>query len=94
MPGHPAQRAADRHQAAAHLVTLLEQGKRPTLPAQAPVTPASLIHGLRATRSYSHLMPRVRLNLTNLVRATEAMARLAQVGMDPARATPTRTSRG
>ncbi|MEU9646497.1 hypothetical protein [Streptomyces sp. NPDC048188] len=83
MPGHPVQRAADRQEAAAHLVTLLDQGKRPTLPVQEPVNAAGLIHGLRATASYSHLMPTVRLNLANLVRAAEAMARLAQLGWVP-----------
>ncbi|CAL9669725.1 hypothetical protein [Streptomyces sp. enrichment culture] len=83
MPGHPVQRAADRHQAAAHLVTLIDQGNRPTAPAPAPHTPANPIEGLRATRSYSHLMPQLRLSLANLVRAAEAMARLAALGWEP-----------
>ncbi|MFC8335284.1 hypothetical protein [Streptomyces olivaceus] len=83
MPGHPVQRADDRDQAAAHLVALVDQGKRPTIPAPAPSTPASMIHGLRATASYSHLMPQLRLSLSNLVRAAEAMARLAQLGWTP-----------
>ncbi|TDT23047.1 hypothetical protein EV562_1202 [Streptomyces sp. BK208] len=38
MPGHPVQRAADRHQAAAHLVTLIDQGKRPPSPLRPPST--------------------------------------------------------
>ncbi len=38
MPGHPVQRTAGPHQAAAVLVALVDQGKRPTLPAQAPGT--------------------------------------------------------
>ncbi|CAL9327513.1 hypothetical protein SUDANB108_00002 [Streptomyces sp. enrichment culture] len=43
MPGHyPVKRFADRHQAAAHLVTLIDQGNRPTGPAPVPRTPASL----------------------------------------------------
>ncbi|MEU1853765.1 hypothetical protein ABZ499_31995 [Streptomyces sp. NPDC019990] len=83
MPGHPVQRAADRYQAAAHLVALIDQGSRPTVPAAAPPTPASLIQGLRATRSYSHLMPQLRLSLANLVRAAETMARLAELGWKP-----------
>ncbi|MGW7513863.1 hypothetical protein ACWGJ0_39905 [Streptomyces massasporeus] len=83
MPGHPVQRAADRHQAAAHLVTLIDQSSRPTIPAPTPRTPASLIQGLRATRSYAHLMPQLRLSLANLVRAAEAMARLVQLGWRP-----------
>ncbi|MFD5914833.1 hypothetical protein [Streptomyces tuirus] len=83
MPGHREQRATDRHQAAAHLVTLIDQGNRPTVPAPAPRTPTSMIQGMRATRSYAHLMPQLRLSLANLVRAAEAMARLAQLGWRP-----------
>ncbi|MFE6656397.1 hypothetical protein ACFVLG_30500 [Streptomyces rochei] len=87
MPGHPVQRAADRHQAAAHLVTLIDQGKRPTIPAQAPVhSPADRLRsivGLRATRTYAYLLPDLRFTLPNLVRSAEAMARLAQLGWIP-----------
>ncbi|MEV4044234.1 hypothetical protein [Streptomyces sp. NPDC049744] len=83
MPGHPVERAADRDQAAALLVARVDQGDRPTIPAPAPVTPATRIHGLRATRSYSHLMPSLRLSLANLVRSAEATARLAQLGWTP-----------
>ncbi|MEU5666564.1 hypothetical protein [Streptomyces longwoodensis] len=82
MPGYPAQRADDRHQAAARLVTLIDQNYRPTGPAPAP-HPANPIDGLRGTRSFSHLVPQLRLSLANLVRAAEAMARLAELGWTP-----------
>ncbi|MEG8281287.1 hypothetical protein [Streptomyces sp. AHA2] len=84
MPGHYlVKRYTDRHQAAAHLVTLIDQGIRPTGEAPTPRTPGDLIKSLRATSSYSHLVPPLRLSLANLVRAAEAMARLAELGWKP-----------
>ncbi|MFI8194730.1 hypothetical protein ACIF8T_39555 [Streptomyces sp. NPDC085946] len=43
---------------------------------------------MRATRSYTHLMPQLRLSLANLVRAAEAMARLAELGWTPLQGYP------
>lgn len=87
MPGHPTQRTTDRHQAAACLVTLIDQGKCPTVPAQPPVhSPADRLRatvGLRATRTYAYLLPDLRFTIPNLVRAAEAMSRLAQLGWTP-----------
>ncbi|MFC8008465.1 hypothetical protein ACFUCH_35465 [Streptomyces olivaceus] len=87
IPGHPMQRCADRDQAAAHLVALVDQGARPTVPAPAPAhSPAArmrAIVGMRATRTYAYLLPDLRPTLPNFVRAVEAMARLAQLGWVP-----------
>ncbi|MFJ8547141.1 hypothetical protein ACIRFH_35275 [Streptomyces sp. NPDC093586] len=87
MPGQLMKRFADRHQAAAHLMTLIDQGHRPTAPASEPVhSPAGrmrAIVGLRATRTYAYLLPDLRPTLPNLVRAAEAMSRLAQLGWVP-----------
>ncbi|MGV9892127.1 hypothetical protein [Streptomyces sp. NPDC003395] len=81
MPGHHIEgRSTDRHAAAQVLVLMVDQGKRPTIPAQAarPRNPYAY-----ATHTYSHLIPDLRLTLPNLVRAAEAMARLAEIGWTP-----------
>ncbi|MFF3312932.1 hypothetical protein [Streptomyces sp. NPDC002952] len=76
--------SSGRYAAAAHLVTLTDQGKCPTIPAQSPHTPlgTSIAH-VTGTETYAHLIPDLRLSLPNLVRAAEAMARLAQLGWTP-----------
>ncbi|MFB7598392.1 hypothetical protein [Streptomyces sp. NPDC056160] len=83
MPGHRTDgRCADRHAAAQALVHLINQGQRPTVPPQStrPHTPTALA---RATASYTYLIPDLRPTLANLVRAAEAMARLAELGWSP-----------
>ncbi|MET9366127.1 hypothetical protein ABZX93_35225 [Streptomyces sp. NPDC006632] len=68
---------ADRYQAAAHVVEMHDLGMRPRVPApQLTLMPTP-------TSTYSHLLPDLRLSLANLVRAVEAMARLAQLGWAP-----------
>jgi hypothetical protein len=88
MPGHRiTSRFPDRYQAAYFLVRLTDKGLRPTVPAQTPVhSPADRLRsivGLRATRTYAYLLPDLRFTIPNLVRAAEAMSRLAQLGWKP-----------
>ncbi|MFE2015668.1 hypothetical protein [Streptomyces sp. NPDC059491] len=91
VPGHRNnKRFGTRFDAAAFLVELTDSGIRPTIPAPAH-TPAPApgtdsldsAAGRRATRTYLHLVPDLRLTLPNLVRAVEAMARLTQLGWEP-----------
>ncbi|MFC8014086.1 hypothetical protein [Streptomyces cinereoruber] len=72
----------DRYSAAEYLVKLHDKGIRPTIPAPATVTldPAPIAP---VTLTYRHLLPDLRLNLANFVRAVEAMARLDQLGWVP-----------
>ncbi|MGW2865635.1 hypothetical protein [Streptomyces sp. NPDC001205] len=78
IPGHANNRSfRDRYSAADFLAMLHDQGVRPTIPA--PDSAARPI----APSTYHHLVPDLRLSLANLVRASEAMARLAQLGWVP-----------
>ncbi|MYS06874.1 hypothetical protein GTW71_10595, partial [Streptomyces sp. SID6041] len=89
IPGHRTEhRFDDRYKAADYLVILAEKGIRPTIPApgetHAPGTSAlDTQPGRTATSTYRHLLPYLRLTVPNLVRAAEAMARLAQLGWVP-----------
>lgn len=83
MPGHTLTgRSNDRYGAAALLVAAVDQGKRPTVPVTAvrPRTPRALDI---ATRSYTYLIPDLRPTVPNVVRAAEAMARLAELAWKP-----------
>ncbi|MFF3196693.1 hypothetical protein [Streptomyces misionensis] len=89
IPGHRIpERFGTRYEAAEHIVTLVDRGIRPTVPAPGD-TPAHGLDmrtagtGLRATQTYQHLVPDLLPTLPNLVRAVEAMARLAQLGWEP-----------
>ncbi|MEU6988375.1 hypothetical protein ABZ946_33980 [Streptomyces sp. NPDC046324] len=63
---------------------LADKGIRPTIPAPSDTSTATITTAeLNATRTYRHLLPDLRLTIPNLVRATEAMARLAQLGWVP-----------
>ncbi|WP_371793790.1 hypothetical protein OG285_38530 [Streptomyces sp. NBC_01471] len=74
-------RFSDRFAAAEQIEALYDQGIRPTIPAPGTLpTPST---SPAATESYRHLLPDLRLTLANLVRAAEAMARLAQLGWVP-----------
>lgn len=68
---------SDRYSAADSIGMLHDQGIRPTTPAVDPELRPNLPSG------YGHLLPDLRLSLPNLVRAAEAMARLAQLGWVP-----------
>ncbi|MYT71193.1 MULTISPECIES: hypothetical protein [unclassified Streptomyces] len=96
MPGHRIDRrfsngvngvSSGRFAAAQHFVELADQGKRPTIAQQATTThqsPRTGLHRIVAgTDTYAHLVPDLKLSLANLVRAAEAMARLAQLGWVP-----------
>ncbi|MFD0555295.1 hypothetical protein ACFQ0X_43550 [Streptomyces rectiviolaceus] len=90
MPGRRVEgRFSDRYAAAAELVRLIDDGLRPSIPAPgpAPIAPNQemrrAVAGLRATRTYALLIPHLLPTLANLVRAAEAMARLAQLGWIP-----------
>ncbi|MFC9282761.1 hypothetical protein [Streptomyces collinus] len=94
LPGHRIpERFGTRYAAAEHLVTLVDQGIRPTVPAPGD-RPTFVLDlrtagtGLAATRTYQHLVPDLRPTLNNLVRAVEAMARLAQLGWAPLQGYP------
>ncbi|MFD8376317.1 hypothetical protein ACFV2Z_37140 [Streptomyces sp. NPDC059688] len=89
IPGHRIlARFRNRFDAAEHLVTLTDRGIRPTVPAPGDRPAVGLDMrtagtGLAATRTYQHLVPDLRPTLPNLIRAVEAMARLAQLGWTP-----------
>ncbi|MFE6788198.1 hypothetical protein ACFVFF_38755 [Streptomyces sp. NPDC057680] len=89
VPGHRNDRRFnDRFQAAEFLVTLADTGIRPTVPTPGSThTPArsvlSPLVGRHADLTYRHLIPDLRLTVSNLVKASEAMARLAQLGWTP-----------
>ncbi|MFJ3762951.1 hypothetical protein [Streptomyces sp. NPDC090080] len=84
MPGHRMDgRSTYRYGAAELLVAAVDQGKRPTIPVQAarPHTPRALDVATRS--SYTYLIPDLRPTLPNVVRAAEAMARLAELAWKP-----------
>lgn len=91
MPGHRIEkRFPDRYAAAVHLVEMTDAGLCPTVPAQELITVVApheamrrAVESQRAVRTYGHLIPDLRPTLANLVRAAEAMARLAQLGWEP-----------
>ncbi|MFD8573406.1 hypothetical protein [Streptomyces sp. NPDC059639] len=78
--------SSGRFAAAEHLVTMVDQGKRPTIAPQATTThalPRTTLLRIEGTETYAHLVPDLKLTLANLVRAAEAMARVVQVGWTP-----------
>ncbi|MEV6726989.1 hypothetical protein AB0M94_39475 [Streptomyces xanthochromogenes] len=86
IPGHRITKAfTDRHAAAEHIAELLDQGIYPSIPAPGvtyiPASPAQIESD--PTSTYLHLLPDLRFSLANLIRAAEAMARLAQLGWVP-----------
>ncbi|MFE9413934.1 hypothetical protein ACFYN0_34890 [Streptomyces sp. NPDC006704] len=88
MPGQAPARSTDRHAAAAHLVNMIDTGLRPTIPAPGDTHTPGTKPGSQAERdimtpTYRHLVPDLRLSLANLVRASEAMARIAVLGWVP-----------
>ncbi|MGW2689942.1 hypothetical protein ACWC6I_43185 [Streptomyces sp. NPDC001414] len=83
MPGHRMEgRSTNRNGAAETLVAAVDQGKRPTIPAQA-THPEPPRNGLATANSYTRLIPDLRPTHANLVRAAEAMARLAELAWTP-----------
>ncbi|MFJ4717442.1 hypothetical protein [Streptomyces sp. NPDC088785] len=95
MPGHRIDRrfsngkngiSSGRFAAADHLVEMIDQGQRPTIAAQATTThplPRTGLLRIEGTETYAHLVPDLKLSLATLVRAAEAMARVAQLGWTP-----------
>ncbi|MEU5445817.1 hypothetical protein [Streptomyces griseofuscus] len=89
IPGHRIpERFGTRYEAVEHIVKLVDRGIRPTIPAPGNSPAIGLDMrtagtGLETTRTYQHLVPDLLPTLPNLVRAVEAMARLAQLGWEP-----------
>ncbi|MFE3688262.1 hypothetical protein ACFXPM_34215 [Streptomyces sp. NPDC059095] len=88
IPGHRHLRAfSDRYSAADALAMLHDRGIRPAVPAPGPQRTPAASPASQAERdhmrAYGHLLPDLRLTLANLVRAAEAMARLAELGWAP-----------
>ncbi|MFC8013547.1 hypothetical protein [Streptomyces cinereoruber] len=81
-------RFSTRYDAAEFLATMADMGIRPTVPAPGErralsATGLDAAAAYAATSTYRHLLPDLRLTVPNLVRAAEAMARLAQLGWVP-----------
>ncbi|MFF9345344.1 hypothetical protein ACF1CG_36995 [Streptomyces sp. NPDC014773] len=69
-------RFTNRFDAAEYHVYMYDLGIRPKVPAQAPAP-------LHTPTPATFLLPDLRLTVANVVRAAEAMARLAQLGWEP-----------